>query len=418
MSRMQSLLLLLAWLLLCGSWLLLPRLNQHAEALDIPFIGASLFQSGDAVIVVPTTDEATPLRVMREVVAQSEKEIAELDAKLRAPLPPEPLPPEPRTSSLWRFLLEPPPSEHQRTMARLRHSLASAAIQLYESGHVSVMRAAESEARDAVRRGRGLARGLGGLLAGSKAAGPGLDSGFYVSRIALASLLILGTAVCSGVLARAFRTPPRVVVAIGALSGFFVRHSTGRRLHRPRWWLRLALGLAFALGGAGIAYALRGTSEFDWLLREEDDLRIRVENNCLMFGEIWDWGPSDFNECRDFSKMPTKLRRRVTPTIDYVYGFYEPRPARDALALRALSRGFAMLRDGSQTIVAVPTWLAGVPGLLMLLPIATAAITELRMSRRKRQGCCPSCAYPLIGLPQPRCPECGFVVSSRKAPAG
>jgi len=30
-----------------------------------------------------------------------------------------------------------------------------------------------------------------------------------------------------------------------------------------------------------------------------------------------------------------------------------------------------------------------------------------RGRRRLRRDCCPKCGYPLRGLPEPRCPECG-----------
>lgn len=55
---------------------------------------------------------------------------------------------------------------------------------------------------------------------------------------------------------------------------------------------------------------------------------------------------------------------------------------------------------------------AGVLGLLVLLVQSLRWRTWWR-GRRLRRGLCPECGYPLPGLPQPQCPECGTVLAHR-----
>jgi len=56
-------------------------------------------------------------------------------------------------------------------------------------------------------------------------------------------------------------------------------------------------------------------------------------------------------------------------------------------------------------LVSTPLW---APAVLLLLPALVAFVRgPVRRSVRRRRGRCLSCGYPLIGLPEPRCPECG-----------
>lgn len=80
---------------------------------------------------------------------------------------------------------------------------------------------------------------------------------------------------------------------------------------------------------------------------------------------------------------------------------------------------------GAEWITAVPAWLVGfsivtwftiVEVLLLMAAAATLDLAgralrcitpALRLARRASAGLCRRCGYPLLGLPGPRCPECG-----------
>jgi hypothetical protein len=75
----------------------------------------------------------------------------------------------------------------------------------------------------------------------------------------------------------------------------------------------------------------------------------------------------------------------------------------------ALGRAGMWWRSGQDWDVCMPSFLvagvAGTPGGIWLLVVAHRW-RERR--RRQRENLCPSCAYPLRGLPEARCPECGW----------
>ena len=58
----------------------------------------------------------------------------------------------------------------------------------------------------------------------------------------------------------------------------------------------------------------------------------------------------------------------------------------------------------------ISVWYVAIPA----LPLCAVFLRGLRQEwfrrSRWRANCCPTCAYPLFGLPERRCPECGTVV--------
>jgi hypothetical protein len=63
------------------------------------------------------------------------------------------------------------------------------------------------------------------------------------------------------------------------------------------------------------------------------------------------------------------------------------------------------------TATLISTWYA-VPPALLLCGIFSRAFRQQWFRRgRIRANCCPNCAYPRFGLPEPRCPECGAALA-------
>jgi hypothetical protein len=67
-------------------------------------------------------------------------------------------------------------------------------------------------------------------------------------------------------------------------------------------------------------------------------------------------------------------------------------------------RAFAMARARQSAKPPWP-WLAG--ALLAAATLGETLAIAGRRSQRQRQGACPLCGYPRLGLPTDRCPECG-----------
>jgi hypothetical protein len=151
---------------------------------------------------------------------------------------------------------------------------------------------------------------------------------------------------------------------------------------------------------------------FQIQLRSSDDLRFRVEHNCFLIGHFFDerWREQYMERAyaAATSGGPIPALPKFAPFFQERFWRYAPSDAVRQVSQRALARGAAFLQDGFQTAIALGGWVAGLPGLLFLVPILTGLITEARMSARRRRGLCAACAYPMFGLPEPRCPECGM----------
>jgi hypothetical protein len=78
--------------------------------------------------------------------------------------------------------------------------------------------------------------------------------------------------------------------------------------------------------------------------------------------------------------------------------------------------GFALTQWRGEWALAIAPWLPASLAALGVLPILTGVLRVWRARRRLRANRCGHCDYPLTGLPQRRCPECGH--SYEKAQAG
>lgn len=63
------------------------------------------------------------------------------------------------------------------------------------------------------------------------------------------------------------------------------------------------------------------------------------------------------------------------------------------------------IQSGNDTLAFVPLLRTGIStGVISLLLFGVPLI---RKRLRHKEGCCRRCGYPLLGLTEPRCPECG-----------
>ncbi len=115
----------------------------------------------------------------------------------------------------------------------------------------------------------------------------------------------------------------------------------------------------------------------------------------------------------------TKPRLRLAVIRGAAHVVYsEPYPGKEPLY--DLDLGAVYLRRTSISHVLARgvgvQWWALFP-LLMILPIIAYIRGPMRRRRRRRLGLCIACGYSLVGLTEPRCPECGRGFAPSDAPA-
>lgn len=419
------------WLLLTAWWLFLPTLGTGGESLDVPFVEISLFQTPSAVIISPTTDEAVPLRVLADMIAGLNARIADLQCKIS-----QPLPPEFRNRGLIKILFG-PPSPRRVWVYELNDASNDRlhAVQARKTAliaHLDSLFPLQTEVETTLPDSRGWARVCGPLLSFSQPSAPVLPGPVYVARTPLVILAALGllpllaglvqTAIARTSRRRDAQTDPPAAPEAAASQAALAASAHGRHIKRPRWVPRLGVGLAVTIAGFLAARWATTDRIFQFQLRPADDLRFRVEHNCFLVGHFFDedWRTKYIDDVRTAltSKRPAPMLPKVPKMFEFFqtrFWRYEPGNALRLVSQRALSRGVGFLQDGYQTVFAVGGWVAGLPGLLFLVPILTGLITEARMATRRRRGVCAACAYPMFGLPEPRCPECGTPMHPRKS---
>lgn len=422
------------WLVLTGWWILLPPLDARCKTLDLPFLEISLFQTPSAVVISPTTDEAIPLRVLDDAIASLDLEAADLEQKLAQPLPPEFRnrgllkilfgPPSPRR--LWRYQLG-EAKRQRRDAVEARHAL--------QTGHVNSLGQLNTEVEALLAKARGRASICGPLFSFVQPTAPLLPGPVYVATkplwiVAALGLIPLAAAPFQAVFGvgrrrKARGVEPEIRPPVSATEADLATAARGRRIRQPRWFRRLAVGLGVTLAGFLIAHWSTTDRRLQIQLRASDDLRIRVEHGCFLLGNFFDADWRERNAQQAWQTPSGNWQANAITRLGFFFQerfwTYEPANAIRLVSQRALTRGASFLQDGFQTVLALGGWVAGIPGLLFLIPIFSGLISEARMAARRRRGLCAACAYPLIGLPEPRCPECGLVQSGkskRKAERG
>src|SRR5262249_57311275 len=75
---------------------------------------------------------------------------------------------------------------------------------------------------------------------------------------------------------------------------------------------------------------------------------------------------------------------------------------------RARKQAAALVEQaGGPPIMLVAGWVVGIAAIPFVLPLLRGVHSLWKRRRRLVRELCPTCAYPLAGLPEPRCPECG-----------
>lgn len=130
----------------------------------------------------------------------------------------------------------------------------------------------------------------------------------------------------------------------------------------------------------------------------------------MPWGRTTAW-PSFGDEWRDGVAAGWPFRSLACAWDRHRVGLAAPRGSRKRTT-EAVSGGFAFVSDGDVRLV---PWHPVLPGLILgafvyAVPPALVGwiIGRARRAHRRRRGCCPECAYDLLGDFTRRCPECGM----------
>ena len=128
----------------------------------------------------------------------------------------------------------------------------------------------------------------------------------------------------------------------------------------------------------------------------------------------WRGIPEDALWISSMLEKPRLQAAMVRGTLHLVYSvpLANPRaPTRQGEArLGGFSAKHTTLGSTYARGIGVPFWALSV--LLAIYPGIVLVRSPLRRRRRRRENRCLHCGYPLVGLPEPRCPECGRPAAS------
>jgi hypothetical protein len=174
---------------------------------------------------------------------------------------------------------------------------------------------------------------------------------------------------------------------------------------RPRWLLR---ALAAIIGAAlywQADEALWGQSPYELQVRPDRDWRVIAGHGCVAIGDFPALTTAEaevrmFYESIDTEQLPTLS----TTLSDRLWLAKRIELACAVARTRAVE---LVERPGNAPVVVIAGWVVALAAVPFVLPLVRGLHSMWVRRRRLVRELCPTCAYPLFGLPTPRCPECG-----------
>jgi hypothetical protein len=203
------------------------------------------------------------------------------------------------------------------------------------------------------------------------------------------------------------------ICRVTAVSVTGIRHTPLVRKSSGWQWRLLAAVLGVAVWMLAQRVSSSSTSG-GARLTQQTNFRIHLERGCVIAGVMPAWptnGRTGFDAAMAelFTPIPSR-RGKVNDTVAFALH------CRSATAA-AKKNGMAIVDWRGDPIVVVPVSILRYLALPFFVPALLLVGSRFIAWYRSTRGLCRTCAYPLIGLPEPRCPECGTTARRRATEA-
>jgi len=175
-------------------------------------------------------------------------------------------------------------------------------------------------------------------------------------------------------------------------------------------WRVVCAGLGVGLYWAA-QRALWAHDATEFQLRPDREWRVLIEGGGIAVGDFPAVTTAEAEVRQFYETIDTQQLPNLSPTLRERLKLCK----RLELACAGVrTRGVDVVPQNPGVIVVVAGWIFAAGALPFVVPVLRGFFSLWMRRRRLVRELCQTCAYPLAGLPEPRCPECGEKVAVRR----